>query len=158
MDAISEYIISVTSAALVCGCVKSIFDNKSAISSVIKMLCGIFLSMVALHPLIQIDLSNIADISFLQTVNTETIIVDAEQMAADQQRTFISQKCQTYIAQKARELGCNLDIQVSTDEEAPYAPNGVKISGSISPYARGQLTNWINDNLAISAEDQTWIG
>ena len=158
MGAISEYIISVTSAALVCGCVKSIFDNKGAVSSVLKLLCGIFLSLVALHPLIQLDLSEIADIDLLQTTDGLLIVAEAEETASTQQRIRISEKCETYIAQKAGELGCCLEIQVYTAEEAPYAPNAVEISGSISPYARGQLTKWINDNLAIAAEDQTWIG
>ena len=158
MDAIGEYIISVTSAALVCSCVQSIFENKGTVSSVLKLLCGIFLSLVALHPLLDIKLTEITSFTQFQTNSGSEIVSEAQQIASNEQRALISENCQTYIAQKAQELGCNLKVSVFSEPEPPYAPNGVEISGNISPYARGQLTNWIKDNLAIKAEDQRWIG
>ena len=158
VEAIGEYIISVTSAAMVCGCVQSFFENKGIVSSVLKLLCGIFMSLIVLHPLLDIKLPALNNFSLIETENGKAIIAETQQTVAKQQREFISEKCETYISQKAEELGCSLLICVHTDETPPYTPNSVQISGTIAPYARGQLTKWINDNLAINTEDQIWTG
>lgn len=158
MGAIGEYIISVTSAALVCSCVQAFFEGKGTVSTVLKLLCGIFLSLVALRPVVDIDLAKLPSVALLQRAEAESLVEDARQESILQQRTFISERSGTYITQKGQELGCELDVKVFTDDSEPFAPNGVEISGSISPYARGVLTTWITENLAIKAEDQKWIG
>lgn len=158
MSAIAEYIISITSAALVCGCLKSFFQSKSTVSSVLKLLCGIFLSLIALQPLMNIKLSDLNELALFDTEYGMDIAAQAQVTASAQQRAYISERCVTYIAQKAAELGCDLDIRVYTDEDPPYVPNGVRLVGSISPNARGQLAEWIRENLAIGTEDQEWIG
>lgn len=158
MGTVGEYIISVTSAALVCGCVQSFFDGKGPVSSVLKLLCGIFLCVVALRPVMDIRLPELAVFSQEPRAEAGALAAEAQQLAAEAQRERISEECRTYIAQKAQTLGCDLSIRVYTGQEAPYAPSRVEIEGNASPYARGVLTNWITENLAVKAEDQRWIG
>ena len=54
MEAVKDYLLSITAAAVICGCVNSIVSENSWISRLAKLLCGLFLVVTAIQPVIDI--------------------------------------------------------------------------------------------------------
>ena len=69
----------------------------------------------------------------------------------------IKQKTRTYIWDKAQELGlaAEIDVTVSTDGAYPY-PAAVCVKGAFTEAQRQTLSRYIEENLAIGKEQQTW--
>ncbi len=72
-------------------------------------------------------------------------------------QAIIKQKTEAYIWDKAQELGLAVAIDVTVAEDASYPyPAAVRITGSFSEMQRQSLTRYIEENLAIGKEQQTW--
>ena len=59
---------------------------------------------------------------------------------------------------KARLLGCSLEVTVSVSEAEVPVPESVQITGNISASARRELEIVLSQELGISKENQQWIG
>ena len=58
MDGIRQYLLSVTGAAIICSILMSILGKKGMYSSVIRMLCGLFMAVTMISPVMRIHLKN----------------------------------------------------------------------------------------------------
>ena len=57
---------------------------------------------------------------------------------------------------KARALQVSLTVDVILDDSGIPAPCGVRISGQVSPYAKGVLSDFMEKELGISRKEQLW--
>lgn len=156
MESIREYLLSVTAAAVLCSCVCAFFQKKSTVSNLVKTLCGIFLSLVVLRPIIHVSIPEISDLFPHISADAQAITAEAEQLATDKRCEVIKQHAQAYVYDKAAVLGCDITVDISLNTEEPYAPESVRITGKVSPYAKSQLSAWIKSDLGISEEEQHW--
>jgi hypothetical protein len=69
----------------------------------------------------------------------------------------IIQQTQAYILDKARSLDAELTVEVFLGDGTIPVPIGVRLEGNISPYARKLLSQMLQDDLGIPAEEQIWI-
>ena len=153
-----SYLISVMAASIVCASIKRIFDKKNGVFSVVRLISGIMLCMIAISPILKVDMNSFDLYSFLGVDTDIQPVLDGEIKAAEAKKEFIQQATETYIQNKAAEVDCELEVEGMLAEEHPYAPNGVIVSGSVSPHAKEKIHNWIKDQLLIPSEDQKWIG
>ena len=56
---------------------------------------------------------------------------------------------------KATQWEVDLAVEVSLTD---ITPSHVRICGSVSPYVKAALSDWIAEQLGISKEEQEWIG
>ena len=153
MASVRTYLLSVTAAAVICSVVSKLV-TKGAPSAVIRMLCGGFMALVVLSPLVSVRLE---DLNFYLTdVRAEgQAITDEGKMAAED---AISQRIRdqlgTYILDKAGTMGAVLDVEVELDG---FMPCSVELRGPVSPYAKAVLESYISDQLGIGKEAQHWI-
>ena len=154
MDAVKEYLLSVTAAALICGIVSSLAGRNSSTSKLVKLLCGLFLASAVLKPLVDVRIDNIYDFADGVALNGDIAVSQGEKMASEEMKRIIKQKTETYILDKANALGLDIAVVVTLED---YTPTTVTITGDVSPYAKADLCASIAQELDIPPEEQIWI-
>ncbi len=158
MDGIREYLLCVTVAALCCGIIISITGSKGMTGTTIKFLTGIFMAIVVVSPLAGLRLDALG--GFLDDVHLEADQAAAfgEDAAFDAYADIIKENVTAYILDKAGSSGAALRVEVTLDDSVPPIPCSVKIQGRIAPYEKSLLSDAIEKDLGIKAEDQKWTG
>lgn len=154
MSVIKEYLLSVTAASIICGMLATMTKKDSAVSAIIKLLSGIFLTITILSPVIRFPLTNI-------TLHVDNIREEAKntvqhgtRISAEEMKAIITANAKAYIFEKAEKLGADIEVEVYLQD---LIPKSVRVIGTIAPYTKLQLSAYISDNLGIPAEDQQWI-
>ena len=155
MNAIRDYLISIAAVSMITGIVVGITKRSGTVSAIVKLLAGLFVSVTVLYPLVDIRLSG-AQYYFEQLSIDADGAASAGQFAAEvEMKELILERCRTYICEKAKTLGADIEVDIYLDD---LVPSSVQISGAVSPHVKQQLSNYITTNLGISLEDQQWIG
>lgn len=156
MFAFKQYIVTVTTAAII-GCIAiSICEKKTSTSAVIKLIVGIFMTLTVLKPIVEIEIADISDYlsnvhsSASDSVQTGCAWADSETVA------IIKEQLEAYIQDKASAVGAHIDVDVDVCGQAPYIPSSVTLSGNASPYAKTQLSIIIEKDIGVSKENQIW--
>lgn len=153
MDALRGYLLSVTAAALICGCVSSLVGNKGSISNISKLLCGLFLAITVIKPITDVRIEDMKTFAASIEVDADAAVANGENIAAEEMKRIIKDKMEAYIINKAKPLQTELDVEVIFDGIVPAA---VKISGDFSPYVKSCIANSIAQDLDIPQEEQIW--
>ena len=155
MNAIRDYLISVTAAALISGIVIGISKKSGSISTIVKLLAGLFMTVTVLYPIVDIRLSE-AQFYWEQLSLDADYAASIGKNAAEQEiKQIITDRSCAYVLKKANELGADIQIEIILED---LIPDSVRISGAVSPYVKQQLSNYIATNLGIPLEDQLWTG
>ena len=155
MDGIRQYLISVIAAAVICGTVNGLIGQKGSVGSAIKFLCGIFMTITALSPLVQMHIPDEA--YFWNAIQADGQIASAEgELVADKMKSeIITTQMQAYILDKAKSLDLSVTAEVMLNND--LLPSRVVIRGSAAPYAKKMLKNMIIEDFGISEECLEWI-
>ena len=90
---------------------------------------------------------------------SETLTMDAEALHERLDRTLIEQECQTYIENKAEELGLQeLTVRVAAEWSAEgfWLPESVCVEGQWSMQEKERLSQMIESQLGIPTQRQEW--
>ncbi len=158
MEAVGRYIVSVSAAAILCGILKSIFPSKSANAALLNLALGIFLSLVAIQPLAKIDLEALPAITDDYLSEAQAASAQGQFMSQASMADIIKSRTEAYILDKALALQADLTVEVTLSTGDPPVPESVRLTGSLSPYAKRRLETIIHEDLGIPKENQTWIG
>ncbi len=156
METIREYIISVVSAGAVCSVVDRLMGKKSANSALIHMLCGIFMALTLVSPILEIRLDAYTDYFGEIISQSQSVAAIGQTDAYNELNTIIKANTEAYILDKADSLGLALDVEVTLNEDNPPVPSKVYLEGNIAPYNKKLLCDYITQNLGIPKEDQVW--
>lgn len=157
MAMITQYILSITGAAMVSAMILRLLDGKGSAATIARMLIGIFMTVMAIGPIVQVRIPDVH--TFLPDVSLEA------QMAVEQGRDTakkaleerISRQVEAYILDKAAQLDVVLTVQITLSDDAIPVPVGAYLQGNISPYAKTKLQNILKEDLGIEKENQIWI-
>lgn len=158
MIGIGKYVGSVITVCLCCAIFRRLAGEKSSSAFVINTLCGIVVTVSVLTLLFQTDKIDVDMFIKNMTTDADTYIQAGVDQSNQQMQSIITEKVRAYILEKASYHSCNLteiDVRLSTEQLA--TPEYVKITGSFSPNAKQQLSEWIALNLGIPKEKQEWI-
>ena len=158
MAGIREYILSVSAAAIICGVVGALSQGKTTATQLIKLCSGIFLSLIVISPLADIDLTNFADLTFSHISAAEEAASMGKNLAVDAMTDIIKKRCEAYILDKAKALGAKITVEITVSQDEIPVPQAVVIEGNVSPFAKSQLVSLLCDQLGIPKEDQKWVG
>lgn len=153
MELIKEYLISVTAAALICGAISSLTSKNASISKLMQLLCGLFLAITVIKPIVEVKLDNIDSFTDLLVVDGEIAASTGKEMAAEEMKRIIKERTEAYILDKAKSLGTEIEVEVILED---LTPAGAIITGSVSPFARSSLSTSISQDLGIPPEGQIW--
>lgn len=156
MDGIRQYLLSITAAAIICSILMSFLGKKGMYSSVIRMLCGLFMAFTMISPVMRIRLKDFeryfGELHFEANSAVSWGIQTAEEATAE----FIKDKTETYILDKASSMGLSIKAEVRLEEERDRTPCSVLIEGKVAPYAKMQLQTWLKEELGVPEENQIW--
>ena len=158
MEAVREYLLRVTAAAVLCGIAAALLGKKDALGTAVKMLAGIFMALTVVGPWVNIQMDFLTDITEEISLSADELVSDGENSAREAMAEIIIEQTRSYILDKAEELGAVLTVEVTLDEAGSLTPCAVKLSGNISPYGKQVLSEMIEDDLGIGTEEQTWTG
>ena len=157
MKTIGEYLLCVLAGALICGIILELVGKNNASGPLIRLLCGVFMILCVVSPLLNIRLSSLTDFTDEIREQADAVSSDGKMMAQEEYRAVITQRTQAYILDKAVSLGADVTVEVTLGEDDLAAPHAVTIRGRISPYAKGLLSSWLASDLGVATEEQTWI-
>ena len=153
MDALRQYVISVVAGAMICGIAMSLF-SKGALRQILKMLCGLILSLCVLRPMMKGEIWDSFGFEDLLSDDAAQTAAMGEEYSARAIREIIKSETEAYILDKAQSLGVKVTAEVSLSPDG--VPVGVRICGSLSPYVKRDLSDDISRDLGISKENQVW--
>lgn len=149
---IREYILSIAGAAIIGSCATILSGNQK----IIKIICGIFVALSICQPIIRMNFdTNIPSIAVFSST-ADQITFDACTSTARYQRGIIKDHIETYICNKASDLGCTVSASVTLSDKEPYQPLCISIKGEVSPYAKTVLSETLESELGVPSEAQKW--
>ena len=157
MNPLSEYILSVTSAAILFCVLQILLDKKSSSAVLLRFIGGLFLTFTVIAPIVDIDLDIMFDLPLTFVQEADAIAADGYESAQSQLSAVIKQECEAYILDKARTYQIEPDIEITLSNDDTPIPTHVQLSGSITPYAKESLEMWIAKEMGIPEENQIWI-
>lgn len=152
MENLCQYALSVISAAVILGILKGIWGG----SPLMKLVGGLFLTLVILQPLARFDFSDMRDYYSGFSQMGSAFAADGELQAAEAGRSIIKEQVEAYILDKAKDLGAQIQVSVELGEDD--TPVSACLEGTVSPYTKAELEQILEAELAIAKENQLWIG
>ena len=156
MDLIREYILSVAVVGILCGIVRKLIDKKGIPGMLGKSLTGLAITITILSPLTNFSLGSLNKIKFEYQEVGEKAVRAGEEIMHEALGESISEYSETYIFNKAKEMGVQLEVEVYVSNDVYPVPKKVRISGSISPYVKKRLQQIIEEDLGVMEENQEW--
>lgn len=157
MEGLRQYVISVTTAAIVCGMLTAVL-KKGTMQSLVKLLCGFFLAFTFLNPIGKLELKALPENWALDYQAASDAAQEGERYARNSLAEIIKEQTEAYILDKAAELGLSLDAEVILSGDEIPIPEGVRITGQASELARWRMESYLEKELGIAKENQTWTG
>lgn len=151
-----NYILSVVAAAVICVIAGNLISEKTPNGQILKLLCGILMTITALSPLFNIGFDHIEN--FINTISTDaSLYVDNGEMASRNSiAEIIKSQTEAYILDKASAMGLDIAVEVQLDDSKNQIPCGVTVSGAISPFGKARLSDYISQTLGIPEAKQEW--
>lgn len=158
MEQLREYVISVVAAAIIVGVVSGLLHKKDMSAVLIRMIGGLFLAFTVVRPVVSLDIGDIGSYIAAFSETGADAVEEGENLADDAYRLYIKSETEAYILDKADDYGAELAVEVTLDDGDIPVPVGIRIEGSVSPYAKACLREMMEKDLGILEEDQLWIG
>lgn len=157
MDALRQYILRILCAGILCGIVKTLTGSKSAAGLHSSVLCGIFMALTVVSPLVRLDLEGWFSSLEAMAPSSQAVIARGEELAAGELSAIISRQCRAYILDKAGAMSLEVDAHVEVSRDPVPVPVSVTVTGALSPYGRQQLSRMLTRDLGIGEEAQFWV-
>lgn len=157
MDQIRQYIISITVAAIICAIISGLIGKKGTQGSIIKLLCGLFLSITIISPWLHLDVNYIADYFNEIKIDAGDSVDHGQTLANMSREAIIKAQTEAYILDKASSMQLDITVEVTLSDTDLPVPYSVVLRGSASPYAKQNLQRIITSDLGIPEENQEWI-
>ena len=156
VENLRQYFITITTAAMICGLITAFADKSGSCGKLLRMLCGIFMAVTILSPLIHLRFGDIE--LYLEGIQYEgELSAEAGVLAAkEEMSSIIKDNVEAYILDKASSMGLMIEVEVTLSGENLPKPQVVYIKGTVPPYAKSQLKHWLKDTLGIGEENQIW--
>lgn len=155
--AVARYLLSVAAAGILVSLVLPLLPDGS-VRRVGGFVGSLLVILAVLSPLRSVDAAAMAEAIARVRTEAREAVTGVEVGNRDILTAIIKEECETYIWDKAQEMGLELEVVVTVDEGAGYPyPTGAAITGSVTPAQREVLGRWIEETLGIAQEEQEWI-
>lgn len=152
-----QYLLSLICAALLCSIVYGLLDKKSAYFPIIKLICGLFITITAISPLTNISIPDISEFIGDTKFDANQLVNEGKTFSDESMNSIIRENLESYILGVASDIGADIQVEMFLDEKDPPGPSSVKIIGNVSPYKKQRLQQVIEKELGIPEEKQIWI-
>lgn len=152
-----EYLLSLCAACLLVTVIMSVLRQGTA-QRLAGIAGGLVIILTAISPLLKIDPDTMTRAVWKLNMDTEAACSGVEIGSRALLKQVITEKCESYILDKARNLGMQIQVEVTLcdAEDYPY-PEKVILRGSWSVLERNRLSEYISEDLGVPAERQEWL-
>ena len=150
--------MSVGTAALIVGILTSFSDPKSSAGALIRMAAGLFLVLVAIKPLANLNFDVLESFAQSYSEAGQSVAASGQAAAKKAMAAYIKEEAEAYILDKASLYGAEFVVDIEMGAGEMPVPESIRIQGSISPYGRMQLQQLLTEEFGIPKEQQIWIG
>ena len=157
MRAIGEYIVSVCTAALLCGILNSLI-LKGPAKDVLKLVSGLFLAFCVISPVSNIHLPDLAAMNQEVQQDAEAAASAGAEIMDEALSERITGQLEAYILDKAESMGLHPEVKVILKDDGSYLPKHVTLSGKAPIVKRTKLIQEIVEDLGLTKEDVRWTG
>lgn len=156
VENMKAYILSIVTAAIICGIARGILDEKSTAGKMSILLSGLLMAITLISPLKDISFRDVT--AYFEGISSQAnvYVQEGSDAALNNMRGIIKTKTEAYILDKADRMGLEIAVEVELDGSNDKVPSGVVINGDISPYYKRVLSAYIENNLGITKEHQQW--
>lgn len=156
MKWLSEYLLSVTAAAMICMIAKGLIPPKSTAGHMVRVVTGVLLVICVIFPLRNVRFHGLTNYWDMFASNADAYVIEGSDSAQIAINKIISEETAEYILNAAKEYGLAVDVSVEVKQESPPELTGVIISGAASPYKRKLLLDYTYKNLGLTEEQVVW--
>lgn len=152
--AVEKYLLSVIAASMLLGLVQIVLP-KGSVRNVATFVGGLLVILSVLLPVADFDYDRLVrSVTNIQIETSDDIgIAINEELMAD----IIKEQCRTYILDKAKGLGAELEVEVVLSEKDVYPyPIAVVLRGKVTSDQKTQLSEYISRDLCIPVREQEW--
>jgi len=157
MDFLRRWLLSLCAAGLAAALLEALAPEGAA-KRTLRLCAGALLLLTMLGPLAGLNAEDFSMFLSRYTASDAALPTKLEQENERLSRMIIQDRAEAYILDKAAQLNmnCQVSVQLKTPEEGgtPY-PYAVTITAREAG-GRQALSAYIEENLAIPAERQTW--
>ena len=155
MEGLRAYLLRLLWAAMVCGILNRMVKG-SGCAPVIRLLCGVFLTVVLVQPLCGLSFEE--PLRWTEDLNAlgAEIVEQGSREAQAQKEAIIKTRLGAYIVEKADQAGASVSADISLDGDG--LPQAVTVTGALSPAAKGRLKRMLTQELGIPEVRQQWNG
>ena len=155
--ALREYLLSITAGSLLLTVALSVIP-KGSVQKIAGIVGGLLMILTVISPLMKIDDASIAGAISKFSLETDSVQRGIEIGSRQLLCEVISEKCETYILDKANRMGMTIEVDIVLQEDAEYPyPTGVTLRGTWSAQEQKILRSYISDGLGIPAQRQEWL-
>lgn len=155
MQILGKYVAALTAAALISGILLSMFP-KGRMRGLIQLVCGIFLTVTALSPVLDVSLPDLSEFASDYLSTGEFFSQMGENNAREEVHQRIKDMLEAYILDKAEAAQAQITADVKLTSEG--FPESVTLTGKLPETTQQQLEAMIANDLGIPKENQQWIG
>lgn len=155
MHQLGQYITTLTVVSLISGILLSLLQDGT-IRSLLRICCGIFLTVTALSPFVEIEIPAIPEMDCHYLTEGSRIADMAEQSAQTEMKRHIKALLEEYIYDMAQKEGADIRATICLDSSG--IPESVQLHGMASDPVQIKLQELITNDLGIRKENQEWIG
>lgn len=156
---LKNWVMAITCASIVAACLESMVPEGGT-RRVVRLVAGLLLMGAVLHPLAGLKpmLEDTAGLGVLSQ-EWENMVQNTEAGGNALLKSIIEERVAAYILDKATEWGMTCGVTVFCrydDGNGLYYPEAVEISGSMTTEQKKVLSAFITEEIAISAQRQTY--
>lgn len=157
MTFLHSYGLSLICGAMICGILSGMIRD-GMYQKQMKLLCGLFLTLTVVKPLVQLELPDLDSLLEPFSQEAESASAEGAGMLQNALAQSIQQETEAYICSKAELLQTNLRVQVHLSNGDPPIPDGVILEGTAAPEVKEAMQEMMENELNIPKEQQQWIG
>lgn len=154
---LKEYLLAISAACLLYTVVMTMIPEGS-IRKIAELVSGMMVILATLSPLVELDTSSISSAISQYTLRTDYVQREIEFGSRELMCQVIRKKCETYILDKAENMGVQLSVEVYLDDQAevPY-PTRVLLRGNWTIDEQAALRRCIAEDLGVPEDRQEWV-
>lgn len=152
-----EYTLSVIAAGIISAIACCIINGKTTSGKMLRMLTGVLMAVTIITPITRISFRNVKSYWDDITLDADRLVTDGQEAAYIERNAIIKSQSEAYILDKATRMGLEIAVEVELDDNNDSVPSQITVSGKLSPYAKGVLSEYITDYLGIPKECQKWM-
>ena len=156
MTGIGKYIISIVAAIVSCSVLTGLVSDSKGATGLVRILCGVFIAITVVKPLLGIDLEDLSTYWNGIHIDGDAIAQEGRSAAITESSVSIKQELESYILEKADDLDTAVDVDINLTDEFPPMPESIEITGSVSPYNKRVLSEYIYNEIGIPEDKQIW--